>query len=80
MKSIPDTTNAVAKTDLLARLRALTEDDIAAALVRANVALPINSEVEAVELVNVVLDYVTGERARADAGDAERIAKAIDQV
>lgn len=57
------------------KLRAITEDDVTAALVDANVALPITTPVEAVELVQCVVDHVTGERARVDGEDEVRVEK-----
>ena len=58
---------------LLASLRAITEDDITAALQRAYVQLPITDAAEAVELVQCILDHVTGERARVEAEDEARV-------
>ena len=54
-------------------LRAATEDDVANALVDANIALPIANTAEALELFNVILDELTGDRAQADAMDRARI-------
>lgn len=61
----------------LQSLRATTEADIIAALAGAYVSLPITDKAQAVELVNRVVDIVTGDHARAVAGDEARIAKAV---
>lgn len=57
----------------LARLRAATEDDIENALEHAYIKLPITTPVEALELWNVMLDELTGERDQANAMDAARV-------
>jgi hypothetical protein len=57
-------------------LRGADEDDIAAALDGAYIELPNNTHVEALELFNCMLDVLTGERDRAHALDAARIAHA----
>jgi hypothetical protein len=57
-------------------LRGADEDDIAAALDGAYIELPIKTHVEAMELFNCELDILTGERDRAHALDAARIADA----
>lgn len=64
-------------TDLLETLRAATEDTVAEALTDAFVALPIKTEVEALELFNCMLDLLTGERAQVHAQDEMRIARAV---
>lgn len=59
--------------DFLARLRLATEDDVANALVDAAIELPITNTAEALELFNIMLDEMTGDRAQADAMDRARI-------
>jgi hypothetical protein len=57
-------------------LRGADEHDIFAALDGAYIELPIKTPVEALEPFNCVLDILTGERDRAHALDAARIAHA----
>ncbi|GEM_PF-5028006 len=47
--------------DLLAQLRTIDEDTITKALNRAYIELPITDKSQAVELIQRVLDVVTGE-------------------
>lgn len=61
---------------LVQHFRLATEDDVENALVDAAIALPITNTAEALELFNIMLDELTGERAQADAMDAARIATA----
>lgn len=62
--------------EFLNRLRLATEDDVASALVDAAIELPIKNTAEALELFNIVLDQLTGDRDQADAMDRARISDA----
>jgi hypothetical protein len=59
--------------ELLAKLRAATENEVNQALEGADIALPISTPYEAIELFNRIIDVVTGERDDADAADRDRI-------
>lgn len=63
----------VTTDEFLELLRAATEDDVENALVDAAISLPITNTAEALELFNIVLDELTGDRAQADAIDRARI-------
>jgi hypothetical protein len=57
-------------------LRDLSEDDVLAALDGSYLSLPITDAASALELVNVLIDHVSGERDLADAMDHARVGRA----
>lgn len=59
---------------LLRTLRSMTEHDVLQALDGAYITLPVTTPVEAVELLNILLDHATGERKQAETDDASRVA------
>lgn len=67
-----DETNA-RKDVLLIQLRDATEEDAINALQGGKVRLPLTSPYEALEFFNIMVDVITGQRAREKAEDANRI-------
>jgi hypothetical protein len=59
--------------ELVRRLRAATENEVATALEGAKVALPLTTPYEALEFFNCMVDVLTGQRAKDDAADRDRI-------
>jgi len=59
--------------ELVHRLRAATENEVATALEGAKVALPLTTAYEALEFFNCMVDVLTGQRAKDDAADRDRI-------
>jgi hypothetical protein len=60
--------------ELVRRLRAATENEVAAALEGAKVTLPLTTPYEALEFFNCMVDVLTGQREKDDAADRDRIA------
>jgi len=54
---------------IIAQLRAATEDDVALALDRAFISLPLSDPAELLELFNRLLDVLTGEDDAAEMQD-----------
>ncbi|MBD3774829.1 MAG: hypothetical protein IE917_15990 [Betaproteobacteria bacterium] len=60
--------------ELVRRLRAATENEVATVLEGAKVALPLTTAYEALEFFNCMVDVLTGQREKDDAADRDRIA------
>ena len=59
--------------DFIKRLRAITENEVDAALAGAKVSLPLTTNYEALEFFNCMLDLLTDVRHDEDEADHNRI-------